>query len=355
MVLIATLALAFGNGANDNFKGFATVWGSATLTYRRALRYATVATVAGSLASVWLANGLLLSFSGKGLVPDSVASAPSFLLSVALGAAVTVQLASRLGLPVSTTHALIGGLIGAGLGQGGESLNWAPLVKTFVIPLLLSPLLAALLSALARRLFDTREAVVDCACVVVDSKPMLASTEGIVARSVLLNVVIATDAACAPLNPIVKVSTSRLLDGAHQLSAVSICFARGLNDTPKVAALLLAQRTLGAHLAIYLIAATMALGGLLFAKRVAHTMSRRISLLNHRDGLAANLTTAAIVLLASRFGLPVSTTHVAVGAIAGVGASGGTLNGSALRGILLAWVATLPLAAAFAYMAARLA
>ena len=80
----------------------------------------------------------------------------------------------------------------------------------------------------------------------------------------------------------------------------------------------------------------MALGGLLFAKRVAHTMSRRISLLNHRDGLAANLTTAPIVLLASRFGLPVSTTHVAVGAIAGVGASGGTLNGSALRGILLA-------------------
>ena len=355
LVLIVALALAFGNGANDNFKGFATVWGSATLTYQRALLYATVATVVGSLASVWLANGLLVSFSGKGLVPDAVASAPHFLLSVALGAAVTVLTASRLGLPISTTHALIGGLIGAGLGQGGESLNWAPLVKTFFIPLLLSPLLAALLSALARRLLNTRGAVADCACLVVDSKPMLVGIEGTVARSVLLSVVVASDAACAPLNSIARVSPSHLLDSAHQLSAASICFARGLNDTPKIAALLLAQNALGVHLSSYVIAAIMALGGVLYASRVARTMSHRITRLSHRDGLAANFITAAIVLLASRFGLPVSTTHVAVGAIAGVGASGGSLNGSAVRGILLAWVATLPLAAALAYLVARLA
>ena len=85
-------------------------------------------TLAGSLASVWVAQGLLSAFSGKGLVPDVIAASPHFLASVGFGAAATVLAASYLGLPISTTHALTGALVGAGLVYaGGEvpSLIWA--------------------------------------------------------------------------------------------------------------------------------------------------------------------------------------------------------------------------------------
>lgn len=74
LMLIGALSLSFSNGANDNFKGFATVWGSHSLSYRHALTLATIATIAGSLASLLLAHGLVQQFSGRGPVPDSIAS-----------------------------------------------------------------------------------------------------------------------------------------------------------------------------------------------------------------------------------------------------------------------------------------
>jgi PiT family inorganic phosphate transporter len=104
LFLVMVAFLAFGNGANDNFKGFATVWGSGTLDYRHALTLATIATVAGSIASLFLAEGLVKQFSGRGLVSDAIASSPWFIQSVAAGASVTILVATRAGLPVSTTH-----------------------------------------------------------------------------------------------------------------------------------------------------------------------------------------------------------------------------------------------------------
>lgn len=108
LFLLMVAFLAFGNDANDNFKGFATVWGARTLSYRHALALATIATVAGSIASLLLAEGLVKQFSGRGLVPEAIASAPWFIQSVAAGASVTILIATRAGLPVSTTHALKG-------------------------------------------------------------------------------------------------------------------------------------------------------------------------------------------------------------------------------------------------------
>lgn len=85
------------------------------------------------------------------------------------------------------------------------------------------------------------------------------------------------------------------------------------------------------------------------ARRVAETMSLRINRMDATQGVSANLITAALVLMASRFGLPVSTTHVSVGSIAGVGAGAGTLDWLALRSVLLSWFATLPCAVAAAW------
>ncbi|CAG1012484.1 Low-affinity inorganic phosphate transporter 1 [Burkholderiales bacterium] len=350
------LSLAFGNGANDNFKGFATVWGSATLGYRPALTLATLATVAGSLASLALAGTLSEQFSGRGLVPDAIAGTPGFVFTVGLAAAITVWLATRLGLPVSTTHALIGGLVGAGLGLAGSDVQLSQLAGLFLLPLLASPLLAATLGVLALRSLRLRPAE-DCACVVVPAPAAGDAGAGALkfSEATAPSVRIGTDAQCRALPGVAaRFSLARLADHAHIFSATLICFARGVNDTPKLAALLLAGQVLDATPAVFAIAAVMAAGGVLQARRVAVTMSRRVSRMDASQGLAANLITATLVLLASKLGLPVSTTHVSVGAIAGVGAGGGGVDWVVARAIALAWGATLPLAAAIAWLAALL-
>lgn len=355
LLICVALFLSFGNGANDNFKGFATVWGSETLSYRTALMLATVATVAGSLASLFLAESLVQQFSGKGLLPDVIVSAPHFILSVGIGAALTVMIATRVGLPISTTHALIGGLIGAGLASSPGEIQFAKLWNTFMLPLLFSPMAAAMLGYIAYRVMRSRPIAKDCACVVT-AEQVLASASGTATlRTSTMQLVISEDTACDRIaQPAARFSIARVFDQLHVVSAGLICFARGVNDTPKLAALLIAAHLLDARLSIMLIALVMALGGLLFARRVAETMSRRVTQMEHTQGLAANLITAFLVLSASKLGLPVSTTHVSVGSIAGVGASAQALNWTTLRNILLSWVATLPMAAAIAWIALKM-
>lgn len=107
-ILLAVLCVAYANGANDNFKGVATLLGSGTATFRRALIWATCTTLLGSLAALLLAVQLIERFSGKGLVDAQVAGQPTFAAAVALGAGLTVLLATRLGMPISTTHSLVG-------------------------------------------------------------------------------------------------------------------------------------------------------------------------------------------------------------------------------------------------------
>ena len=213
--------------------------------------------------------------------------------------------------------------------------------------------LAAMLGMLAYRLLLLRKVENDCACLAAPGFPSAAG--GAVLHShALPAIVIAPDVACERLPTTIKLSVLRSMDRLHILSGMSICFARGVNDTPKLAALLLAGHLLDARLSNVLIAAAMGLGGLMFARRVAETMSRRVTRMDHSQGLAANLITATLVLFASKFGLPVSTTHVSVGAIAGVGASANTLDWHALRNVALSWIATLPLAAGIAWLAAAM-
>ena len=376
-LLFATaLFLAFGNGANDNFKGFATVWGSGALSYRQALWLATLATAAGSVLSLYLASGLVAQFSGKGLLPQAIVNAPQFVASVGLGAALTVMLATRVGLPISTTHALIGGLVGAGLAASPGEVEFAKLGSTFLLPLLLSPIAAALLGLAAYRLLRLRNAAQDCACVLPPQLtaapvmahgmlpflgsamapalgPVAASPHGPDALTPMVpRLVLAPAGDCAQLpGPVARFSVASMLDKLHIFSASLICFARAVNDTPKLAALLVAAQLLNAQTSLLVIATAMVVGGLLLSRRVAHTMGQRVSSIDTTQGVAANLITATLVLAASQFSLPVSTTHVSVGSIAGVGAIARTLDWEVLRSVLLSWVATLPLAGALSWVA----
>jgi inorganic phosphate transporter, PiT family len=379
MLAGAALLLAYANGANDNFKGFATVYGSGVASFRTALLWATVATVAGSLAALWLAQGLVAGFSGRGLVPASLAGTMPFLFAVAAGAGFTVLLATFLGMPISTTHALIGGLTGAGLAAPGGQVAFAKLGQSFLLPLLLSPLLSATLayviySVIRRRGVEkvAQGAAAQDACVCVPAQgtsgslagaanmgnvsPVVWAATGVLpAQAMPAPAIVGTTQACADAGAQPIVSVRGWLEKLHYASAVAICFARGVNDAPKLVALLIAAKLAGTSASFAWLAVAMAIGGWIGSRKVAETMSKKVTPLTPVQGTAANWVTACLVLAASKFSLPVSTTHVSVGSISGAGLASGTLDKAALGKILLSWVFTLPIAAASAALAMRLA
>ena len=139
--ILFAIFLAYVNGANDNFKGVATLFGSNSTSYKTALTWATLTTFAGSICALILSSGLVAAFSGKGLVPDTLIHTPGFGLAIIMGTSGTVFFATRLGIPISTTHAIIGSLVGVGM-SATAGVNSSQLSKAFLTPLIVSPLLA---------------------------------------------------------------------------------------------------------------------------------------------------------------------------------------------------------------------
>ncbi|MFQ6097326.1 MAG: anion permease [Armatimonadota bacterium] len=360
LLFIVTCFLAYVNGANDNFKGVATLFGSRTTNYKTALAWATVTTFAGSACAVFFAVRLLRAFSGKGIVSDATVASPDFALAIGIGAAFTVMLATLTGFPISTTHSLIGALTGAGLVAVGAELDFAALTKSFVLPLLLSPLLATVLASgayaiirpIARRLDPAPQpgliAMVERSAPVPN--PGSANPHGHASPS---DAATSEDQTAARANESASPRTGaeRALDLAHYASAGVVSFARGVNDTPKIVALLLLVHSIGIQWSALAVAAAMAGGGILNARRVAETMSKKITPLDHPQGFAANLVTGALVLFASRLGMPVSTTHVSCGSLFGIGAVTRKANTLMIFEIILSWVLTLPVAAAASALA----
>jgi PiT family inorganic phosphate transporter len=360
LAILFGLFLAYTNGANDNFKGVATLYGSGTTSYHRALLWATVTTFLGSTMALLLAQELLTTFTGKGLVPDNIVTLKSFSLAVVLAAAATVMLATRIGIPISTTHALTGALMGAGWLASPEGVNLARLGSSFSAPLLVSPLLAIMACAvlypclrfMRRRLGIEKET---CVCMGTETLAVLpatlprGSTMTLATTQTLPTLTVGTEASCQEryTGTLFGLSARTSLDALHFLSAGMVSFARGLNDTSKIGAMLLVGGTLSPFAALVGVALVMAVGGLLNAKRVAETMSYRVTAMNPGQGFTANLVTSTIVILASNLGLPVSTTHVSCGALFGIGTVTRQAHWNIIVGILLAWITTLPLAAAF--------
>jgi len=366
VVLFASLFglfLAYANGANDNFKGVATLYGSRTASYRTALIWATATTFAGSVAAVLLAQGLIATFSGRGLIPDSTLALKSFALAVMAASAATVMLATRLGFPISTTHALTGALVGAGWFASNGAVNFEKLGASFFGPLLASPVLAIGLTLVIYPIFKfikVRFGVKKdlCVCVgtnVVATHPIGTSPSAAIAelQQTMPSLSVGPAATCREKysGSVVGVDAGKAVDYLHFLSAGVVSFARGLNDTPKIAALLLAGAILPPTVIFVAVALVMAIGGWLNAKKVAETMSNGVTVMNPGQGFVANLVTGFIVIFASKFGVPVSTTHVSCGAIFGIGVVTKQANVRTIASILLAWVTTLPIAAAFSALA----
>ncbi|MBM4299130.1 MAG: inorganic phosphate transporter [Deltaproteobacteria bacterium] len=354
IILGATVFVAYANGANDNFKGVATLFGSGTTGYRRALTWATSTTFAGSITAFFLATKLASMFQGKGLVPDFLIRSERFLAAVILGAALTVMLATKIGMPISTTHGLTGALFGGGFVAVGNEIGFSTLLTGFFMPLLISPVVAVALAAagyplLCRAIASAGLTKESCVCVGNEMVPVVVTPDGVMFTESTpgLRVIVDRTQLCTQRlsGNFFGVNGQSVLDCGHFLSAGAVSFARGLNDTPKLVALGLAVSVLDFASSIALVAIFMAIGGLIHAKKIAETVGQRITAMDPDQGFFANLVTSFLVIFASKWGMPVSTTHVSCGALFGIGIANGQARWAVIRTILLAWVLTLPTAA----------
>jgi inorganic phosphate transporter, PiT family len=314
LVVVVAIALAFDftNGFHDTANAVATSVSTRALSPRKAVLIAAVMNFIGAFSSTKVAQTV-----GGGLINTT----PGFvnarvLLSALLGAIVWNLLTWRLGLPSSSSHALVGGLIGAALARGGsDPVDWSALWNKVVWPGLTSPVIGFLLA-------------------------------GVLMVMILW--------AFRRVRPTPLNRGFRLLQVG---SGSFLAFAHGTNDAQKTMGVI-ALALYAAHRSssptdipdwvIASAALSMALGTYIGGWRIMRTMGTRIFKLRPPQGFAAQVTASAVLYtVATRFGFPVSTTHVISGSVMGAGA---TTRISAVRwgvaaDMVMAWVLTIPAAA----------
>lgn len=311
--LAAVAALAYSNGANDVSKAIAPLVSAGAMSYRRALIWGAVWTVVGVAAAAYLSGALVETF-GRSLVQGEGGISQPAALSALLGAIGWVTLATVTGLPVSTTHAISGAIVGVGIvSLGPGQIAWHELGIKVALPLAVSPAVAVGVALVAYAL----------------------------------------------LRWLRQDRVRRLL---HVAAAAGTGFARGLNDAPKIVALGAGITAVGAgqmpSFWLFMVVATaMGAGSWVAGRRVSETLAERLTMLPRAEALSASVTAAVLVGAASPLGLPVSTTHVSGSAIAALGARRGRqgLCWSILGQILSAWLVTAPAAAALAMVAYKIA
>lgn len=361
LALVLAALLAFANGSNDVSKSVATLVGSGVTDYRRALSWGAIWTAAGALLGAVFA-GPLVERVARGLGTAALRD-PGISLAVLASSLVWVALASRNGLPVSTTHAITGGLLGVGwVAEGLNPWTRMDMLLGFFIPLLVSPLVAFGITLLLMPVVARVGSWLDARCVCAVPAPRLAQVSGAgnAFASATLNVVVDRRPNCEGRS---AWSWNLSSDQMHWVSSSLVSLSRGINDAPKIWALVLpllflagADRRLFLPVASGIVALAMGLGSWVAGRRVTEVLAERVTRMGHHEGFAANLATALLVAGASRLGLLVSTTHVSAGAIVGVGLGQGrrSIDWRVLTQMAIAWFATLPASAFLAVLCFRL-
>ncbi len=399
--IILLLAFAFGSymawgiGANDVANAMATSVGARALTVKRAILVAAVFEFLGA----FLAGGEVTSTIRKGIIDASMITDPNVLLfgmlAALLAAAVWLTIASRLGWPVSTTHSIVGAIVGFGVVSiGFEAVHWGKIgtiAASWVVSPLLSGVIAFLLVTSVQKIIFDHENPAERARRYVPYYIFLAefmislvtflkglkhvgldvSGQESILASLLIGAVVTAIGAYAirrmrPVGPDELrehhfANVERTFAVLMVVTACAMAFAHGSNDVANaigpVAAIVSTVSTgeigQSAPVSIWVLllgAVGIVLGLATFGSRVMATVGRKITELTPSRGFAAELAAATTVVLASGTGIPISTTHTLVGAVLGVGIARGisALNLGVVRTIFMSWVITLPVGAALA-------
>ncbi len=309
LVVVAALAFDFINGFHDTANAIATVVSTRVLTPRVAILMASVLNLVGAIVASEVAKTI-----SKDLVDPHVATT-TLTLSAIIGGIVWNLLTWFYGIPSSSSHALIGGLVGAAVAHAGlHGVLWGGLLNKVVLPLLISPLVGFGVGYVLMTLISLFFA---------NSRPR---TVGSLFRRLQI------------------------------ASAAAMSFAHGNNDAQKsmgiITLALISAGYLGKDAGIPLwvklsCAVVMALGTSVGGWRIIKTMGHKIIRLEPVNGFAAETAGAATILVAGHFGAPVSTTHVIASSIFGVGASKrlSAVKWEVALNMVIAWVLTIPASA----------
>jgi PiT family inorganic phosphate transporter len=387
------LYMAWGIGANDVANAMGTSVGSGSLTIRRAIIVAGLLEFCGA----FLAGGHVTDTVRKGILDTTeFAVRPEFLvygMLAALAAAATLLLgATWFGLPVSTTHSIVGAIVGFGsVALGLGAVNWAKvaqIVASWVTSPVMGGVLAFLIFRLVQRTVLNRDDPMEAAkkagpffvfavffiiglvtmfkglkhvgldldlTQAVLRAGAIAAVAAVVARLVLLRM--------KPQPPAPNGSRFRDVERVFAvlviMTASSVAFAHGSNDVANaigpLAAIINVEQGLDLAGKAPVAPWMLVVGGIgivvglaTLGYRVIETIGKKITELTPSRAFAAELAAATTIVLASRLGIPVSTTHILVGSVLGVGLARGigALDSRVIGRILLSWVLTLPIAAA---------
>ena len=349
--------LAFANGSNDVSKGIATLVGSGVTDYRKAILWGSFWTVIGGMLGVFFSMAMVKTFT-SGILANPVGSIESSIpIAVIIGATSWVLFASKTGLPVSTTHAIIGALVGAGLAASGvNGIAWVTFSKKVFLPLAVSPFLAFglvfFISPVVKRLLSGWKG--HCFCLLPTQRARLALDQRGLVRMVRAETEWTTIVDGPQCEEPQVVSLRIGPDTFHWATSGLSSLARGLNDAPKMVALLVGlslyagiDRSSVLTQGFILVAIGMGIGSYLAGQKVTQFLAEKVTKMDHLEGFSANLATAVLVTFAARFGLPVSTTHLSSSAIIGIGLRNGScgVRWKIVGEMVLAWILTLPVSA----------
>ena len=390
IAVIFGLFMTWGIGANDVANALGTSVGSGAITVRTAIIIAAIFEFLGAA----FAGGHVTKTIRKGIIdPVPIADQPEILvfgmLAALLAAAVWLMVASVRGWPVSTTHSIVGALVGFGIaGIGFQAVNWSKIgqiAASWVISPVLGGVIAFVLVVSVQRLILRSDRPLESA---IRWAPAYAFLVGFVMAlvtlfkglkhlkldlsvpmSFLLAAVFGLAVALAGRALVRRVKIDPAADRDFQFTnverifaplmiftACAMAFAHGSNDVANgigpLAAVLALVRSGGdvtqtSALPIWVLVlggGGIVLGLATYGYRVMQTIGKRITELTPSSGFCATMSAAATVVLASRTGMPVSTTHIAVGAVMGVGLARGfaALDLRVIGSIFVSWVVTLP-------------
>lgn len=398
LVALFGLFMAWGVGANDVANAMGTSVGSGVLTVRQAVIVAAIFEFAGA----YLAGGSVTETIRKGIVDTGMlTNTPELLifgmLAALLAAAIWLLIASHFGWPVSTTHSIVGAIVGfAAVGIGIEAVKWGK-VGSIVMSWVVSPLLAGLIAyalfrSVQRLVLDTEKPFENAkryvpiymffAGFIMTLVTLLKGLKHVglhlsTAHSYLIAVAVGLVVAVIGAMIIRRMqidpeadrnfhyaNVERVFGVLMVVTACSMAFAHGSNDVANaigpVAAVVsvidhggvIGQKSELSSWILLLGAGGIVFGLLTYGHRVMATIGKKITELTPSRGFACELSAATTVVLASGTGLPISTTHTLVGAVLGVGFARGiaALNLRMIRTIFMSWIVTLPAGAFFAIL-----